>query len=565
MNNIVSIRIRLSLIKICLVVVFNSLWVQSFAHVNPENGSTLSQIQVMFEWDNVNGADQYEFTIFTLKDEQRVEHQVYKKIVKTISCLVKDSLSFGKMYQWQVKAINNNQKVISIEKYNFSILFSPQISSQYFKTEILKSSTSNQDIIFIDHNALAIDKSGKPVWFLPIPYDSLYKRVIRDLKMNSFGTITHLDFNGVYEKQLDGKMQWNKLNNEMVAGVFNVAYHHDLKKMNDGSYVVCGSNFEANKFSNTKFDASTIKYNSLIHYNNTGSLRWKWDELESLQNDSIFKNNAYQSFAGHLNGFAFTKQKKRLWMSFKNYSDVFLLDVDSKKIIGSLQQKGSTRNFDFKQQHGPYITKNDEILIYNNNISDQEKTVISHPSIMLFSYDENNRKTQLNWEYTLKSDKFPNGIIGKEGYASETPSGNFLVCAGGANYTVEITRAKKKIWECFFYKRSPKDTTWQPFSNYRCQASSSLYPLYFTLQLVSIQNQYYLFQFNNVGSEQGQFRIEFANSNGESISKKKAVTLAAGASYFFKVPKKQLIGKQIQCFITPTHINGYSKQYSFSL
>ncbi|MFZ4059183.1 MAG: hypothetical protein ACOYKE_13660 [Ferruginibacter sp.] len=552
------------LILSILIIIFTQT--QLFAFIHPSNGSQLTQIHLMFEWNEIPQATKYECSIWKIDTLTQKKSKLKTITSSSLSFLETTVLQFNCTYAWQVKAYHNNQLLHTDSLRHFQILTTAAIQPNYFKTEINFNQKPHQEIIFIDHLAIAMDKTGKPIWFLPIPTDSLSKWIFRDLKQTPFGTISYIDINGAYEKSLSGNVIWQAPNDGLVSKLKTEDYHHDFTKNKDGSFTVCGSYYLPDNKGKYSRNTNAIRYNTLIHYNADKTIQWSWNEWNSLNHDSIFKSNYNINNAGHLNGFAFTKDQRNIWMSFKNFSDVYLYNIDSNKFISSLKHSISTNPVYFEQQHGPSITKQNEILIYNNNISendDGETKVVKHPSIMLFEYLPQNRKSILKWTYTITSKKYPEGIAGKEGYVSATTKGNFLVCPGGANFLAEITKSKAKIWECYFYKKTAKDTAWKSFTNYRCQIASSLYPLYFTLQKLNQNKQQSTFRLHNAGTENGQYKLEFYNEKDALIATKYSTVIAANDYEDFKLANSKLEKAVVRCVISTMHVKEITKTYKF--
>lgn len=558
----ISIRIPL------LFMVFQMASICSLARIAPVNRSVLSQIHVMFEYDDVFGADYYELDIFRIVQNEKTTgtEKVFSKRLSDISILVNNGLHFGNEYRWQYRAFKKQKSVFTSQWYRFSILQSPQVNEQVFRTEVTCARCPGNDIIFLDHSAMAINRKGKPVWFLPVNTDSLSKWVIRDLELTPGGTITHLDIYGAYEKDLYGRILRRLPDNGTVSGGTREDYHHDLKKMDDGSYWVCGSAYKPGQEPATASAATSIRYNTLIHYNANGTIRSSWNELHSLEHDSLFKQFRKNTSGGHLNGFALTPDRKKAFLSFKNLSDVFLLNIGTGFFETSIKQSNPAASLSFQQQHGPFLTANNELLIYNNNILDKEgDDSPRHPSVLIFRYNEKTGTISPVWEYELRSDKYPEGIMGKEGYVSETDNGNLLICAGGVNYAAEVNRNREKIWECFFYKRTGKDTAWKPYANYRCQRASSLYPLYYTVRYAGKKDNQYLFELSNAGSEPGTFQLIFSKPGTQATIRSLSKHLVPGEKQVFYVPVNRKENKEIRCTISPAHLTGEAKEYRFKM
>lgn len=535
------------------------------ARVTPADNSILTQVHIMFEWNEVLTATRYELEI---AEQLNVpgKQKLLRFTTPHISKLVTAGLGFGAAYRWRVLAFTGKRKLYTGNWLQFRIAQSAQVMPDSFRTEIISKGQPGSDIVFLDHSAMAINRNGNPVWFMPVPTDSLSRWNIRDLRLTPGGTITHLDANGAYEKNLQGALLWRGPDDGRVSGGRHEFYHHQLEKNTDGSYTVCGSQY---KNPGEPEQNGAARYNTLIVYEPGGPVKNSWSELAGLQKDALLKPFSRQKAGGHLNGFAQVPGTPYYFLSFKNYSAVFLLNMQSQKLVTGLQGGNMPPAFGFLQQHGPFLNKQSELMIYNNNILEKQDGEDAdkprHPSIIIFRFDTVKKELSPVWNYTLQSARFPEGIMGKEGYVSETAAGNLLVCAGGVNYAAEITRSKQKIWECFFYKRTTGDSTWKPYSNYRCRSVSSLYPLYYTVQYTGKQKGNLLFRFYNSGSEPGSFRLVFSREGNAVNFVVRTENLQPGAETIFRVPEKWAAQKNVQCEITPEHISAPAKMYRFPL
>lgn len=531
------------------------------AGIFPHDGSTLSSIHVMFGFEDIYGSDRYELIVYN-KEKKATTPPLFRISTKYISLLVKEGLQFGHQYQWQFMAYKKGNLTYTSPFYHFSILTSPRIDSARYRQEVVTAINPGSDLLLIDHSAIAIDRQGRPVWFLPLANDSMEKWTIRDLNLTPSGTITHLDTKGAYEKKPDGTLLWTGPGDGRIAGNTKEDYHHQLSKLADGSYIVCGFITKPGKRSSTGND---IRYNTIIHYEADGKIRRSWNELNSLESDSLFAQHRQNTFASHLNGFALTPGHDKMFLSFKNLSDVYVLNLTTGLFETSIK-KDLAPGIDFKQQHGPFYTRSNELLIYNNNLpddSEEKDGKQTHPSVMAFRYDTVKKRFSFAWQAPVQADRYPQGINGKEGYVSETGNNNILVCAGGANYTAEITKTGKKIWECYFYKRTSTDTSWKPYSNYRCHSIASLYPLWHSLQYAGKKNGQHSFRLYNAGSNAVSFELKFTGQNSATVVSYNSATLSPGSSQVFTVPAKWATAENIACTVTPVSVKAASATYTY--
>jgi hypothetical protein len=499
----------------------------------PAHNSVLNYTQVMFEFDEVDDADSYKLML------NENGKNIQSVTIKTTAFLSKNILKFGKKYTWQVKAYSKKKLLHTSAIFNFSIANSTKvdISKIKFSIEIAIKNKYNDDILFIDNMAIAINRKGEPVWYLPdginVEED---KNNFRTLQMHETGTITYINNSNCYEVDINGNTLWKAPNDGAFSGDAIEYYHHDFAKTPYNSYICASYKFvEGPNFFEPK-NKSRVRYNTLVEYDVNNTLLWTWNEKDHVAQKTIFENDNSSTIevAGtHQNGFIFNKKESSLFLSFRNTSQIIKIAYPSGKVL--YNWNGKTDTAKFYQQHGPSLTHNGDLLIYNNNIvPNADKSNIINPTIMLLSNPKNDEKSKLLWEYECAWKNRPNGIQSKEGFVKELNNNNFLVSVGGTERIFEISKSKEIVWEALCTKYNADSNKLLPFTNYRCYNSSSLYPIYFTLQKSKKNSTSILL--NNVGTEDDEYSIGmYLEENNAEIIKNIKTTVAAGKSVQFNL------------------------------
>jgi hypothetical protein len=454
-------------------------------------------------------------------------------------------LEFGKSYQWHYLAYNKKNLVFTSEDFKFSILRHYLVDTALYKCEpvISKKGYFNNDIIFLDHLGIAIDREGKPVWFLPSsPTDGTMEPNFRNLRMTNNGTVTFQTNDDCFESDINGNTLWKAPNDGMVSGEKREFYHHDFRKLKDGSYLTTSYQYiNQPNYYNPDLQ-SRVRYNTLIQYDDRGRVIWSWNEKDHVDKSALYKRtdvNATEVEGTHLNGFDIDEKENTVVMSFRNNSSIIKIDKYSGKIIYNLAEYGAesgTAKPWFARQHGPVFLPNHRLLIYNNNVFDTTKGV-SFPKVMIITEPKDRMPPEIVWEYECSSDHFPKGITGKEGYAIPLSNGNIFVCVGGANFAFEVTPSKEIVWESYFEKFDQEKKEWIGFSNYRCNSSSSLYPKYFTLQTIANSRKNAVsFQLNNEGTDADYFQLDGLSEDGRTKFFTAVVNIAARSSKAVTIP-----------------------------
>jgi hypothetical protein len=529
------------------------------ARIFPHSGAVLSQVQVMFEYDEIGGADYYQVIINP--DYALAGATPMVRIKNTsLAVPVNSGLRFGNQYKWYYEAYSKTGKMVyrSGEIF-FSIKSSPLTDTNLYRTKVTIAKPGfRNDILMLDNIAAAIDRKGSIVWFLPSQSDSI-RGPFRNVQLTRDGTVTYLDNSDCFELSLTGDLVWKAPNDGRVSGDKQEFYHHDFAKLRNGNYLCAGYQFvnEKNYYDNS-VDCK-VRYNTLIHYNLAGDILWQWNEKDHTTAAAIFKEvaaNAGNNEGTHMNGFSYDYLSDGIVVSCRNNSSVFKIDYKTGKVLYDLAESLNGNNkalpYPYNSQHGPFVMPNGNIIIYNNNSIGKER--ISWPGVQIFQQPKGAQPAKKIWEYECRSAAFPNGIRAKEGYASSLPDNNLLVCMGGANFAFEITPAKKLLWECFFEKLERPlegEPSWKGYSNYRMQSMSSLYPRYFTLQQLTrswqslgAKNPSFKMQINNEGSDADTYKAVLTDAIGRELAAQ-TITVAprkkAVLSFAFSLNKETAV------------------------
>jgi hypothetical protein len=544
------VQIKFSIIIFLVLSAFS--W-QVSAEIRPANNARLNYNQVMFECDEVTGADLYVITIFLV--DRKTSNPREPVIIKrnSLACMV-SGLQFGKTYHWYYEAYQGEKKLSRSSDLYFFIEPSYLVDPKLFQSTITSATPGkyNDDIIFLDYRGIAIDRKGQPVWYYPVPSSNFDKDpLLRNLRMTKDGTITCLDDSSCYEYSVEGKLLWKAPVDGKISGDTKEHYHHDFKKLDDGTYLTAGWKYEYEpNFYNPSLRCQ-VRYNTLIQYDANGKIVWWWNEKDHVSKETIF--GVYQAtdtiISGtHMNAFDYDAKEDAIVMGCRHNSSIVKIDKKTGKVIyqaGVYDNRKKSLGFEplFLHQHGMAIMPGHQLLIYDNNASDVPAKGITYPRILIIREPSDNLPAYKAWEYECRSDRFPKGILGKGGYAIPLPNGNILACMGGANFAFEVTPQKEIVWQSFFEKYDSSNHRWTDFVNYRAVSSSSLYPFYYTLQQAERKNANIVFKINNDGSEDDVYVIEYKTSDGKTISTKE-LTVKKNSSQKMLLRLKSKYSKQ---------------------
>lgn len=506
-----------------------SLSLKSAARIFPSEGIKLNYTQIMFEYNPVFGATEYRIHIFPQtkfggNDTKR------ETIIRnhSLAVIIDNILEFGENYKWYYEAYINNIKIKSSDEFFFGINPCPFIDSNRYKFSVTQfDSIALNNILFLDQLGIAINRKGKPIWFLANEKKSTY----RNIAMSNNGTITLLQDNNCIEKDLLGNVIWLAPNDGMISGDSAEYYHHDFAKLKDGTFFTTSYIFD--KAANPSNPSAFIKirYNTLIQYDVNKKVLWSWNEKNFIDSRTMFAGilkDQTESAGTHLNSFFVDEKNNCILTSYRNDSRIAM--IDKKTGLFKYQFTGKKDTLlpesavaaDFSKQHHATILKNGNIMFYNNNVDfNNPNGNAVFPHVVIISPPTNSKKAEVIWDYECSTSAFPKGVNGKEGFAKELPNGNILISMGGANRSIEVTRNKKIVWECFFEKTDATTNTWQPVNNYRTNFTSSLYPQYYTVDMGiaadSLPLKNHAITINNEGTEDDSYQINIFDDDEKTI------------------------------------------------
>lgn len=497
----------------CLIL-SNFVFAQSKL-INPMNGDSINYTQIMFEFEQMDGANYYQLEIAKVNNfDDKIF--ILKRTTTSLAIRIDSFLNFGNNYYWRVKGFNSAGKIIAISNVNsFYIKESVWSSNQFLKQEINLTNTKKMynSLVVYDYGVIT-DKSGNILWYLPETDGTS-----RNLNLNNDGTITYNNPKGSFESNLKGLVSW-KAPNIINENIQIKNYHHDFKKLKNGNFLCLAerkTNYETDKLFSVVFE---------IDRKNT--IKWFWDEepLYRKRNDKILSS--------HINAVDLDEGRGILYVSNRNLNSITKIKVrDSSYILNHI---GNMENPVFSGQHSVTILPNKNLLLFNNNTNG--KNVLNGVSSVI----EINRPIasdtalKINWEYKFNFAKSEENQCTKSGDVDILPNGNLMITSGATNRVFEVTLKKEIVWESLSFRRDRIDDTWTPQTSYRTHFCSSLYPNYFTvinlnkLPITKRKEQLLEFAINNDGSENDEYEISITSTNNCIINSMYLISVLAQKS-----------------------------------
>jgi hypothetical protein len=489
-----SLSTKNTLSFICIFVLFYPLAKANV--VFPKQGDTLNYTHVMFEFEEVPGADYYIVNIYN------DDHLITKKRTTSLATTITGVLNFGEAYQWDYAAFTQKGAILyqsartlfCIKRTNWCCA-----DLMNMKTTTFNAQKMYQGLIIYDFGVIT-NKQGEIIWNLP-QTDGTF----RNLMMNKDGTLTYNNKKGSFETDLMGRVTWEAP--LLLADSIKVKnYHHDIKKLPSGNYLCLAE---------CDLGASNYIYNAVFELDRHNKLLWYWDEVPFYQNrtDSITSN--------HVNAVFMDELTKDVYLSNRNLNSITRLSRIPQPQVSLHIGKGYVQQSIqiipqelFSGQHAVSFTDKNTILLFNNNTA--------HPSdassvIELKKPAPTDKEVTVLWNYVFHFANKEENFCAKSGDADVLPNGNILITSGANNRVFEVSRNKKIVWENLSYRRDRVTDAFTSQSSYRAHFCSSLYPTYFTVQQLQTKvnkTDKIALKINNDGSENDQYTIAVLAANG---------------------------------------------------
>ena len=490
-----------------LYIILILLPIYSYSTTYPVDGDTLSQTQIMIQWDEMPKANAY-----ILKIKENNVKIIYNDTVKSLAKLVHNVFQYGNSYTWTITGLNDKAAYIN----QFSASFYIKNNTVNLATSITKKNINtahNKGIIILDGCGAAIDMAGNVVWLLEQRNLKSIETGIsfRNMQINKQGNITTLLQSNFLECNLQGTVLWQAPKKGIYSNDSIEPYHHDGVRLSNGNYLIASYQYEKEPCYTQPKDTCTVQYGTLLEYNQQQKLVWKWSEKNTIDPKFVYKDYEKGNSVitgSHLNGFNIYDNK-----IITSYRDNNRLAIHDKNTGALINEYYPTPAVQYEGQHSPTIINDSTILYYNNNLSRANKNKLTEElRINATVIIANTTKNSLikKWEYEIKSDSFPEGTTGKEGGIQLLPNGNYLICVGGKHRLLIVTPEQEIDWDCYLYRYNEMEKKQNPMPSYRAHYYSSLYPNYYTIQK-SYTAQVHTIKINNDGTDENIFLITTSN------------------------------------------------------
>ena len=495
--------------KTILVLFFNILFCNI---IKPENGSNLNYIHVLFEWEQMNNANGYEFM---LDNQNDFLNPILHFTTTSLAYIDVENIEWNSNYYWKIRPLDG---------------FSPWLETHYFSTGDTRSNAStitynaNQyaDGItifssFFNYFTAMIDQNGNEIW------NSEYNNTVyynTDYFGEYFGCYVDNSLDNYLpgiQFTMDNEHIWNEPNDHFL--------HHELIEINEQYYmglieteqlgpIPLGDWTSTFQILGYVADGVTNEFpwigdKIVIWDKNTNQVVWEWDTFEHFSMLD-YDDEAVWELALSLGKFDWTHANalwpefddagnlKSIYISSRHLSRITKIDYPSGNItwnMGLDMPSGDVHcghDIKFSWQHSLTVNESNngntsEILFLDNGNLSQSLNNTEYPTsrgleITVIDNGDNINPSctaTVDWEYSLAPEYF--GFA--SGNVQKLDNDNYLlVTVGDAGTALEVNQFGTEVWKGNFALQQPNGAV------YRANRISGLYPIAYSMQIDNLIN-----------------------------------------------------------------------------
>jgi hypothetical protein len=477
----------------------------------PADGARITRTQVLFEVDPLPGSAGY---VVQVGDDSRGDPfraPVLERRTDSLAARV-EGLRFGRAYQWRYAPLDaQGRPGVFSTAYRFTVLDSPRVDPERFRFRV-RGPAALPGVVLLDHARVAVDGTGRPVWFLPeneelVPASGL----VRDLKVSPAGTLTFLTRGDALEIDLDGALRWRAPEETSRGPGSRGGFHHDFKRLRTGRYMVLFQEPVTRQVPGEP-EPRTLHYDRVLEYDAEGRPTWSWNARDYVADVDLFSKPPHGM---HMNAFDVDPDGRFVLAGFRDISRIVKIDRRSRKVVdswGARFPSGDARagNGFFWNQHDCLLDADGTIVVYNNNrVTDRD----APSGIVRFDPGSAIRRPRVVWRWEVPAgERARKAVAG--GNVGLVPGRGYLLNMGTVNHLFLVSPESRVLWEALVERRSPRtgdapgksgetlrqlpylaggswnagpagdDTSgeWVPFPQYRVSWASSLWPVWFTVE-----------------------------------------------------------------------------------
>ena len=454
-------RLLLNIILICLSLIWAGL-------TNPENGSNLTYIHVLFEWEEIPEATGYELQISGSND---FSDPLVSTNTADLFYIEKEEIGWESNYYWRVRA--NSGDWMGPNEFSTGEALSNVVVNVFNEFNYEKGYT-----IFGSGNgyySAIIDMNGREIWnsgnsnfiFYSTDHNGKYFGAQYEI-MNPF------PYPGI-ELSLTQGIIWKEPNDEYV--------HHEFFQLPWGDYMGIAHEYRMGPIHvNNQYRIFYLAMGKLadgitnewrwqgdrlvIWDKNTKEVKWVWsafDNFNMVDYDDQLWNTSPNPPPGdfydwtHINGFFYNENDSTIYISSRNLSRITKINYPEGDIVWNMGYEMPSNevefgyDLEFSHQHSITVLENNNILILDNGNYSNADWFTSTPSekphtraLEISITEENDQlNATIEWEYILADTLFGS----ESGNVQKLNNGNYLITTTGDKGTsLEVTSNKELVW-----------------------------------------------------------------------------------------------------------------------
>lgn len=476
-----------------------------FSQLLPKEGSNLNYRLIGFSFPEEKKGNGYVLQI------SKGNHKTSESFSKNIFCSVfvntttrfEEVPLFGEEYTWRV-LYSGTRKNDSTLHY-FSTTSDARVDTTKLRLRIIQPTDRYKDLfVSVDGGAVFYDTKGTPVAFLP--GRNGINGEMRDLSFTKDGTLTYTLMQSAYEVNLNGDILWRAPDyNSVNEDTARDAYHHEIKKLANGHYMVMGMEFIMTKpvvTADTAYSlflpAGTLpqamsplappfiqvktvdgyrigRYGTLVEFDKKGNVIWSWRDSKRLVGTDFEyfspKFDSNSRLDPHSNSFYFDEQRKVIYVSYRNINRVSKIEYPSGKVLNIYGEnfKPGSISYGYDLFCNPHAIKrlaDGNLCFFNNNACQNSDSL---PTVVIFKeparYGDSPTKV---WEYTCTVEGNYPRRFASGGNVNEMPDGSLFVCMGSMYSKIFIVdREKRVLWSALPERHLETENIWSASPQYR--------------------------------------------------------------------------------------------------
>jgi len=511
---------------IIYITIISSIQFISAQLLKPIQGSVLSYTHVLFEWEQINDADCYQFQ---LSSDENFSNILVDLIDSSLIYIETNEIDWTSTYYWRLKPVKNNDFSQDwLEESSFTT--SSSISN--ISTQTFDSNQYNDGVTifgaFFNYFSAAFDKNGNEIWNTG---DNNFVFYNTDYNGKLFGCELRpeLEYNipGI-EFTLDNNIIWEESNDNFT--------HHDIIQLPNGNYLGIIETTQSgpvpigdwSSYCYSVYGALCDGVTSFFPWHGDKIVEWDAETKEIIWEWNTFDHlnmNDYDELGGswiqglqqgfydwtHTNALFFDKTENVIYISIRHLSRILKIDYPSGNIIWSMGLNMSSNDVDFGQdilfswQHSIQVLENGNIVTLDNGNLSQQLLNTDYATTRALEIEiiESNGIYSSNvvWEYNL-----PDYLFGfASGNVQKLENNNYLITTVGEGGTaIEVNSNKQIVWQGNLGLTLPNGAV------YRANRINGLYPIEFSV----IAPKFEIINSNKIIElNQGENEIQFSIIN----------------------------------------------------